>query len=209
MLFIGTLLFVLLAYLVGSVPWSVVLGKLFAGIDVRSLGSGGTGATNSLRILGWRYSAGVLALDFSKGLLPVLLARLIDLPNWAVAATAVATVAGHCWSPYIRFQGGKGMATGGGAAIALLPWIALSAVAIVVVVALTRYVSLGSLTLATVGSAFALVCAGFDVIPWSWAIAIVLMAAIIFIQHRGNIDRLLHGTERKFGNRERANAPTG
>jgi acyl phosphate:glycerol-3-phosphate acyltransferase len=199
---IGSVLMILASYMIGAVPWGVVLGRVIKGIDVRSYGSGGTGATNSLRVLGWPISISVFVLDFSKGLLPVLVARWIDLPDWAIAFTAVAAVAGHCWSPYIKLKGGKGMATGGGAAVGLLPWLFLLLLLIIAVVYVTRYVSLASLITAVVGPAIVVAMAIWGDFPGWWAAGVVGIASIIFVQHRGNINRLLHGSERKFGGRE-------
>src|SRR5688572_6956261 len=99
-------LLVIGAYLIGAVPRGLVLGKL-NGIDVRTHGSGGTGATNTLRLHGWKIAAAVFVLDFCKGLVPVLVARWLDAPSWVVGAVGVATVVGHCWPVYIGFKGGK------------------------------------------------------------------------------------------------------
>lgn len=192
------------SYLLGGVPWGIVLGRTFKGVDLRSFGSGATGATNSLRVLGWRISIAVFLLDFGKGLLPVLIARWMELPDWAIAATAIVSVVGHCWSPYIGFKGGKGMATGGGAATALLPWLFILLLWIVAVIALTRYVSLASITTAIIGPAIVFVMWMTGHYPGWWVIGIAAMGAIIVWQHRGNIERLLSGTERKFGRSEPA-----
>lgn len=189
-------------YLLGGIPWGVVLGRLIKGIDIRSYGSGATGTTNSLRVLGWQISVAVFVLDFAKGLVPVVIGRALGLPDWAVAVTAVISVVGHCWSPYIGFKGGKGMATGGGAAVGLLPWLFLLILWIVAVVYFTRYVSLASVTTAVIGPVLVLILWMTGHFPGWWVLGITGIAAIIFWQHRGNIDRLLHGTERKFGNKE-------
>lgn len=199
---VATIAIVLLAYLLAGIPWGVVLGRWLKGIDVSKHGSGGTGTTNSLRMLGWRIAVAVLLLDFGKGAVPVILARWLDSPDWGIGLTAVAATAGHCWSPYIRFKGGKGMATGGGASVALFPWLVLFGALVVVVVWRTRYVSLGSILTAILGPATAVVLALFGVVSGWWAAAIVGIGIIIIIQHRTNIDRLLKGTERKFGQKE-------
>jgi len=196
-----SVLLVIAAYLIGAVPWGLVLGKV-NGIDVRSHGSGGTGATNTLRLLGWKVAGSVFLLDFLKGLVPVLVARWLDAPHWAVGAVAVATVVGHCWPVYIGFKGGKGMATSGGAAVGLAWWLLIILLPMIGIVYLTRYVSLASLAAAVVGPVVALIVSATGHLPWSWSIATVAMGAIIILQHRANIQRLLNGTERKFGNRE-------
>jgi glycerol-3-phosphate acyltransferase PlsY len=153
-------------------------------------------------MLGWRIAVAVLLLDFSKGAVPVIIGRWMDLPNWAIGAAAVAATAGHCWSPYIKMRGGKGMATGGGASVALFPWLVLFGALVVFVVWRTRYVSLGSILTAIIGPATVVVLAFLGVVSGWWAAAIVLIGVIIVFQHRSNIDRLLKGTERKFGQKE-------
>jgi glycerol-3-phosphate acyltransferase PlsY len=198
---VGWLALIFGAYLLGAIPWGVVLGRI-RGVDVRKSGSGSTGATNTLRLMGWKFAVTVFVLDFAKGLLPVLLARALDAPDWVIALTAVVPVVGHCWSPYIGFKGGKGMATGGGTAVALAWWLVLLLIPMIGIVALTRYVSLASISAAVVGPAIVVVLAAMDEFPWWWALAIVALASLIVYQHRSNIGRLLNGTERKFGNRE-------
>lgn len=203
---IGSFGLILGTYILGGIPWGVVLGRVFKGVDVRQHGSGATGATNALRVLGWKFSLAVFVLDFLKGLLPVALARWLDSPGWAIGAIAIVSVAGHCWSPFIGFRGGKGMATGGGAAVALMPWLVFMLVPMIIVVAITRYVSLASLSAAAIGSGLVIALALSGSFPSWWAIGVVTVATIIVIQHRGNIARLLNGTERKFGRREHAGA---
>ena len=203
---IASLAVIVAAYFIGAVPWGLVLGKL-KGIDPRQHGSGGTGATNTLRLLGWRIALAVFVLDFAKGLIPVVLVKALDGPTWLSAAVAVATVVGHCWSPFIGFKGGKGMATGGGAAVGLAPWLIVLLLMIVLIVAVTRYVSLASLVTAIVGPLLALGLAIWGDFPWPWVLAITIMAAIIIVQHRTNIRRLLSGTERKLG--QNVALPTG
>ncbi|HEU5430922.1 MAG TPA: glycerol-3-phosphate 1-O-acyltransferase PlsY [Thermomicrobiales bacterium] len=195
------IVFVALAYLLGGVPWGIVLGRVFQQTDLRDYGSGGTGATNALRVLGWRISVAVLILDFLKGFLPVLVARRLGLDGWWTAAVAVAAVAGHCWSPYIGLRGGKGMATGAGAAAALYPAVLLAAPLVVVIVALSRYVSLASLTVSVVVSLILVGMAAAGQIAWSVAAGVVFITAIIVYKHESNIKRLLAGTERRFGER--------
>jgi glycerol-3-phosphate acyltransferase PlsY len=198
---LGAVILIAFAYLLGGVPWGVVLGISIKGIDPRKHGSGGTGATNSLRLLGAPIAISVFILDFAKGLLPVVAGRLLDLPEWAIAFTAVATVIGHCWSPFIGFRGGKGMATGGGAAVGLLPWLVLILLPMILVVAITRYVSLASLGATVFGSLTVIGMAIADSFPWWWAIGITMISGLIVYQHRANIQRLLSGTESKFGTR--------
>jgi len=197
---------VVAAYALGAIPWGVVLGKTFAGIDVRDYGSKSIGATNALRVLGRKFSIAVLILDMVKGVLPVVIGRAAGLPDWSIGLAALAAVVGHCWSPYIGFTGGKGVATGGGAGVALFPWLLLLIPIIVGVVLVTRYVSLGSIVTVILASIVAVVTAAMGHLPWSWAVAIVLMSAIIVQRHHANIARLRAGTENKFGSRVKTEA---
>ena len=196
---VGGLLLIVAAYLAGAVPWGVVLGRTLKGIDIRQVGSGGTGATNSLRALGGKIAISVLVLDFLKGLIPVLVARALDMPNWVVALVAIAPVVGHCWSPFINFRGGKGMATGGGIAIGLSPWFLLLVVPMVLIVWRTRFVSLGSMISTLLAVVLALGMSLFGDFPGWWTIALAVVAVIIVFQHRANIARLRAGTENRFG----------
>ncbi|HEV2109086.1 MAG TPA: glycerol-3-phosphate 1-O-acyltransferase PlsY [Thermomicrobiales bacterium] len=195
------LLLVVAAYLLGGIPWGVVLGRIAGGVDLRKVGSGATGTTNALRVLGWRISAAVFLLDFFKGMLPVVIGRWLGLDYWLIAAAGVAAVAGHCWSPFINFRGGKGMATGGGVAVGMFPWLVLLGLVTVLVTWLTRYVSLGSLATAAAGVAITLLAAWSGELPWQAVLAIAIIAGIIVWKHHGNIERLIHGTERRFGER--------
>lgn len=192
-------LLVLVGLLAGSIPFGYLAGRSLQGIDLRTVGSGGTGATNVLRTLGKKASATVLLLDFLKGLLPVLAARWFGVDEWWVAAVAVATVVGHCWSPFIGFRGGKGVATGGGAAIALFPPVLLVVPLILLIIWRTRYVSLGSLIGAGLAALLAAGFAAAGQLSWASAAAIAIIAAIIVVRHRENIDRLQRGVERKLG----------
>lgn len=197
----------LAAFFFAAVPWGLVLGKWLKGVDIRTVGSGATGTTNSLRVLGWKIAVAIFLLDFGKGVLPVVLARWWDLPDWAVALAAVAATAGHCWSPYIRMKGGKGMATGGGASVAMFPWLVLFLIFVIVVVYFTRYVSLASILTALLGPTLVVVLAFMGYVPGWWAAGIVGIGLIIVIQHRANIRRLLNGTENKFGQRVTVTQP--
>ncbi len=189
------------AYFAGAIPWGVVLGRLFAGVDVRQYGSKSTGATNALRVLGKKFSIAVLILDMAKGVLPVVIGRSFGLPVWAIGLAAIASVVGHCWSIYIGFSGGKGVATGGGAAIALFPWLLILFPIMIVIVLFTRYVSLASIIAAILGSIAAIVAASQDRLPLWWTVGVVVVAAIIIQRHRSNISRLISHTENKFGAR--------
>ena len=195
---LGVLL-LLVAYAAGAVPWGFVFGRLFRNLDIRRYGSGSTGATNALRVLGWQFSVAVFILDFAKGFIPVLLARHLGLHDWWLAAIAVAAVTGHCWSPFLAFRGGKGMATGAGAAAAIIPWVLLVFPLMVLIVLITRYVSLASIVGSSAVSAVLLFLAVLAIVPWNESLAIVAITGIIIFQHHANIRRLLAGNERRFG----------
>ena len=190
---------VIASFLIGAIPWGFVAGKASRGIDLRTVGSGGTGATNVLRTLGPRASALVAVLDILKGVLPVVFAGAVGFHGPWVAAAAVAAVAGHCWSPFIGFKGGKGVATGAGAAIALFPQALLIVPVMALVVWTTKYVSLGSLTAAGLAALLAVACAAAGILEWASAAAILGIAGIIAIRHEGNIRRLWNGNERRIG----------
>lgn len=188
------------AYLVGSIPTGVLLGRV-AGIDVRAAGSGNIGATNVARTAG--HALGLLTLvgDALKGFLPVLLARSFDQGGGAItAAAAVAALCGHVFSIFLGFRGGKGVATGFGILLGLAPAIAPIPLGIfVVTVALSRIVSLGSV-LASLSAPPAILLFGY---PPAASVAAALIAALILLRHQENVSRLLAGTEPRFASRSR------
>jgi acyl phosphate:glycerol-3-phosphate acyltransferase len=194
-----TLLGVVTAYVVGAVPVGFLVGRMFGAGDIRRHGSGNIGATNVMRTLGKGPAILTLVGDVVKGYLAVALgAALAGAAPAAVAACAVAAVGGNCWSIFLGFRGGKGVATGLGAFLRLVPLATAAAVPVfVVVVATTRYVSLGSLLAAACVplGAWAL---GY---PPSSALAAVGVVVIIALRHRENIARLAAGTEHRFGER--------
>jgi glycerol-3-phosphate acyltransferase PlsY len=201
---LGPVLLIVAAYFAGAIPWGVVLGRIFANTDLREHGSQSTGTTNAYRVLGWRFSAAVFVLDFAKGLIPVLVARWLDLDWWVVGAVAVATVVGHCWSIFIGFTGGKGMATGGGALAAMVPWVLIVLPIMVLIVWATRYVSLASLAGTALAVVIAVIAAVTGREPTAVAFACAAVGAIIFIRHQSNIERLRAGNERRLGRRSTA-----
>lgn len=190
---------VLGAFLLGSIPWGFLFGRWFAGIDLRTVGSGGTGATNALRTMGRKVSVAVLLLDAAKGALPIVVGRLLGIDEWWLAAAAVAAVAGHCWSPWIGFKGGKGVATGAGAAIALWWPVIVVLPLLVIVVAATRFVSLGSLVACIAATVLTVALAATGRLDGAVAAAVAGITLIVVVQHRANIRRLLSGTERRIG----------
>lgn len=201
------LLAILVAYLIGSIPFGYLIVQMIAGADVRKTGSGGTGATNVSRRAGKAAGVLTLALDALKGAAAVLVARMM-LGNvslnakWFVAAAAVAAIAGHIFPIWLRFRGGKGVATAAGVLFMLAPFALLCAgLVFLIVVALTRYVSLASLAAAVLIPFFLwlqkwLVQPAADIRPA--LVAAVAGALLIIFAHRGNIRRLINGTESKF-----------
>lgn len=203
---VAGIVLVLGAFLLGSIPWGYLFGRWFAGIDLRTIGSGGTGATNALRTMGWKVSAAVLLLDVAKGAAPILVGRQLGVDTWWLAAAAIAAVTGHCWSPWIGFKGGKGVATAAGAAIALWPPVVVALPLLVVVVAATRFVSLGSLVACVAATVLTVALAATGRLDWAIAAAVAGITVIVVVQHRANIRRLRSGTERKIGDKVPAQA---
>jgi glycerol-3-phosphate acyltransferase PlsY len=188
-------------YLLGSIPFGLIAGKLYRRIDVRDFGSGSTGMTNVVRTVGVPVGALVLLLDMGKGVGAVALARyVLEAPEAAQAAAALSAIAGHNWPVFIGFRGGRGTATGWGALLMLWPVAGLVATIVgLLLIAITRYVSLGSVTATLVGCAvLAVAClAGAAPMGLLWFAAIG--CAFVVGRHRGNIERLLKGEERKLG----------
>jgi acyl phosphate:glycerol-3-phosphate acyltransferase len=187
------------AYLVGAVPVGLLVARMAGGGDIRRRGSGNIGSTNVLRTLGLAAGIATLAGDVLKGWLAVSAARALapDDP-WAPAAGAVAAVAGNCWPVFLRFRGGKGVATGLGTFLALAPWALVPAVvAFAVVVAATRFVSLASLC-----GALSLPI-GSGLLGYGRAVTVAAAAvfAIVLLRHRANVQRLTRGTESRLGQR--------
>jgi len=197
------------SYLLGSIPFGYLAGK-FAGIDIRKLGSGNIGATNVVRLLGKKYGYPVFALDFLKGFGAVRISMLMatgQSPAWNSPeifgiAAAMSCVIGHSYPPWLKFKGGKGVATSAGALFALAPIAALIGVAIwIVTFWVTRYVSLASVT-AAVALPIAILLANWRN-PNAKAIFYfsVCIAAVVIWRHRSNLSRLLSGTEPRFTQR--------
>lgn len=197
-------------YLCGSVPSGVLVARMFGNVDPRQHGSGKTGATNILRTLGPRAAVAVGLMDVLKGVVPVLLARYAFFPHalftpvelWGEAVAGYAALLGHNYSLFIGFRGGRGVATGGGATLAMQPLAVLfGAVGMIVPIWLTRYVSLGSMVAAATCAVTdaVLVAIHHDQLPH--LVFIAGGAAVVIYAHRDNIVRLVNGTERKLGGR--------
>ena len=201
------LLFVIPGYVIGSISSGYLVGKIYRNVDLRRVGSGSTGATNTLRTLGPGAALLVALLDILKGAGSVLVARAIyggppDLEMVAQGAAAVGAVAGHCWPLLLEGRGGRGVAVGFGAimVIATQAWV-VSVIGFALGLILTRIVSVASLSAvvgALVGYA-ALTAAGVITFHWGAVAFLILAASIIVYRHRANIDRLLRGAEPQIG----------
>jgi len=199
------------SYLLGSIPFGYLAGRL-VGIDIRKVGSGNVGATNVVRVVGKRYGYLVFALDFLKGFGAVLIAMLVapGRPPESNSAeifgilAAMSSVLGHMYSPWLKFKGGKGVATSAGALLALTPVATLVGVAIwIIVFWITRYVSLASIIAAVILPIVILTIGSHDRNngkPLFYSSACV--AAVVVWRHRSNLSRLMRGTEPRFQKRE-------
>lgn len=198
------------AYLLGSIPTAVWIGKSFFGIDVREHGSGNAGATNALRILGTRTGLLVLLIDALKGALAVSLAWWVVQPGtlspeWFIIFQlflgAIALL-GHVYPIFASFRGGKGIATLAGIVIVLLPWAVLICLAVFVMVFIpTRFVSLGSLSAALIFPVAVIWILNITLLPY--IIFSLMVTIFVVLTHRKNINRLLKGTENKISFRKK------
>lgn len=198
----------ILAYLLGSIPFGHVIVTLKTGKDVRASGSGATGATNVLRTAGKTLGVLTLVLDIIKGVAAVVLARWLtgvsgSATTWIVAGAAVLAILGHIFPVWLGFKAGRGVATGLGVFLSIAPVAALCAfVMFILIVAKTRYISLGSIIGTVVMIPLILLWNG-----WVWPspylmqmlVAIILVAVVIVFKHSDNIKRLMAGTENSFG----------
>jgi acyl phosphate:glycerol-3-phosphate acyltransferase len=192
---------VLLPYLIGAVPVGFIVARLFGGVDIRRAGSGNIGATNVLRTLGKGPAVITLLGDIAKGALAVVVARAVLPEPWGAALGAVLAVIGNCWPVFLRFRGGKGMATGLGAFLTLVPWATAPAALVWVAVAASfRFVSLASM-MACLCLPLGVALLGY---PRSSLGASAVAVAIIILRHHANLRRLAQGREPRLG--ERASA---
>ncbi len=189
---------VLVAYVVGSIPFALWLARRRDGADVRRVGSGNVGTTNAWRVAGASTALAVLALDMGKGLGAVLFARAIGSDLSAQAAAGAAVVVGHVFPVWLNFKGGKGVATAAGAFSVLTPWAVLVAAGVfATVVWMTRFVSVGSLA-----AALSLVPLAFvDGAQPPVLVAVCGVSLLVVARHRSNVSRLLAGNERRLGQR--------
>lgn len=188
---------IVIGYLLGSISFSYLLGKWLKKIDIRNYGSGNAGATNTLRVLGKGPAIAVLILDILKGIAAVLISKLIGGEEWIPFAAGLSATIGHNWPVFFNFRGGKGVATTIGVLLVLIPYPALLAgVIAIILIALTRYVSLGSLTFTVLTPIFLLF---FDRYPDSFFYVAIIFSLLSIWQHRVNIKKIIQGTENKLG----------
>ncbi|MEG3438002.1 glycerol-3-phosphate 1-O-acyltransferase PlsY [Pannus brasiliensis CCIBt3594] len=196
----------LVSYLLGSIPTGYLIGKYFKGIDIREYGSGSTGATNVLRTLGKKAGATVLLVDMLKGMAAIALARglfLLDanpVPenwrDWLIVLAGIGAVIGHSKSVFLNFSGGKSVATSLGVLLVMSPIVALGTLgSFLVMLAIFRIVSLGSITGAIVVNLLMFLLDR----PLPYLLFSLLAGTYVIVRHRGNIQRLLAGTEPKIG----------
>ena len=188
--------------------FGLIVGRITRGVDIRDYGSGATGATNVIRTSGAKAGVLVIILDIAKGMAPVYLGIALghaagtdhDARAWAAAAGAFAAVCGHVWPIWAGFRGGKAVASGFGAALAMNPLAAVALVPVAaIVVAGSRILSLMSITMTPAMAVLFVVLAALGISPWAYAAYATGAAAIILYKHRPNISRLLAGTEPRIG----------
>ncbi|HVN33262.1 MAG TPA: glycerol-3-phosphate 1-O-acyltransferase PlsY [Thermoanaerobaculaceae bacterium] len=193
-------LMLVLAYFLGSIPFAFLLVKAAGRGDVRKVGSGNVGATNAMRAAGWKVALPIAILDIAKGVAAVLLMRQATAnPDW-VAAAGLAAIVGHCFPVWLRFRGGKGVATGAGVffALAWLPTVVIAGVWVAMLVVF-RFVSLASVTAA---AAFPVALFFIARPPGPVVLCAVLAALVIIWRHRANLARLVRGEEPRLGEKK-------
>jgi glycerol-3-phosphate acyltransferase PlsY len=188
---------VVIAYLVGSVPTAYLLVRMAVGQDIRTRGSGNVGGTNALRTAGWRIGITVTLIDVVKGVLAVWLMRLYNPESGWVAAAVLAAVLGHCYPVWLKFRGGKGVATGFGAFLVIAPLSALAALGLwFVVLAIARWVSLASMV---ASAAFPLLLKLIDRPDLRTLSAVSVAAVVIVLRHGSNMRKIVAGEEARIG----------
>ena len=202
---------ILVCYLCGSIPFGLILSKMH-GIDIRQHGSGNIGATNVLRTLGKKWGYSCFALDFLKGLLPVLMIHFYftknhpELANTATIIALPATISGHIFSIFLNFKGGKGVATGAGAVMALCPPAVILALTVwFLCFKASGYVSLASIIAAITVPIFAILLNKINFIETNPAqiSLLIILALLVTYMHKANIKRLCNGTESCFKKKEK------
>jgi len=186
---------VVFAYFLGSLPTAYLLVRLMTGKDVRATGSGNVGATNALRTAGWKVGAVVTVIDLLKGAIPVWLMYRFNPESGWVAAAMLAAVLGHCYPVWLKFKGGKGVATCFGAFLVIAPLSALAALGLwIVVLVISRWVALASMV---ASASFPLILKLIDRPDMVTLVSVSAAAVIIILRHSSNIRGILTGTEVK------------
>ncbi|MFQ5803049.1 MAG: glycerol-3-phosphate 1-O-acyltransferase PlsY [Candidatus Methylomirabilales bacterium] len=189
---------VFIAYLIGSIPFGLLISRAVGRVDIRQHGSGNIGTANVLRIMGKRAAALTLVGDLLKGFLPVLAARLLGGAELFVAGVGIAAVLGHNWSIYLRFTGGKGVATSFGVLLAMTPLPAFFGLLVwLAVLLIYRYTSLSAMVASVCIPPVILFSTGSG----PYFIFSIVVALLIFIRHHDNIKRIWAGTEHRVGHR--------
>ncbi len=212
---LNLLVILILSYLVGSVPTSIIMSKLVRGIDIREHGSGNAGGSNVFRVLGWKYGLSVILLDASKGIIAVLLISRLYLGNFPFPnatpfddftlvqiIAGVAAVLGHIWTIFASFKGGKGIATGLGFLVSIVTVdMLLGLVVFGIVVMVSKYISLGSLSAAVSVPLFMIVrenIFGVDISGYHTILPFtIFLAFLVMYTHKANIKRIINGNENK------------
>ncbi len=201
------ILVVISSYLLGSLPTAYLIGRLHK-INIFEVGSGNMGTTNVLRQFGLAWGLFVFFIDAVKGIIAILLAHAImpDATTTATVIAAICVIIGHNWSLFVTIltgalRGGKGAATAFGTVLMIAPFQLIAAICVAgaLVIALTRYVSLGVLVMVMISALWMIVLIGQSAIPWEYGIYTLAVALLILWRFRGNIQRLLAGTERRLG----------
>ena len=191
----------LLSYAGGSIPFGVVVAKITGATDPRTLGSGRTGGTNALRAMGRRRALVVVTGDVLKGVVPVIVARVVTGNAGVEVACAIAAILGSTRSMFVGFKGGRGVGTSVGTMLVIFPPAILVGVPVFVgVILATRYVSLGSLLSTAAGALLVGIwwLAANGTVPAAYPLYATLGSILVWLAHADNINRLLHGTERRF-----------
>ncbi|MCF6269099.1 MAG: glycerol-3-phosphate 1-O-acyltransferase PlsY [Melioribacteraceae bacterium] len=213
---LNLLVIILLSYLVGAIPISIIMSKLVKGIDIRKHGSGNAGGSNVFRILGWKYGITVILLDATKGMIAVLLISHLYFGNFPFAnatpfddftlvqiIAGVSAVLGHIWTIFAGFKGGKGIATGLGFLVSIVTVdMLLGLVVFAVVVLISKYISLGSLAAAASVPIFMIIrenVFGVDISGYGTILPLtIFLAVLVMYTHKANIGRLINGSESKI-----------
>lgn len=189
----------IIGYLLGSVSGGIITSRLANGPDLHTVGSKSTGASNVQRTMGWKYGIITFLIDGLKGIFACLIAWLITGSHFASLLAGLFCVIGHNWPVFFHFRGGKGVATTGGVMLYCFPVPALICIALTVtVIALFRYISVGSILLVTVFFILSFFFSGPNTCIIVWAFLLMVMC---IARHHANISRLIHGTENKLGNK--------